>query len=792
MKISESWLREWVEFDAQTEQLAEALTNSGLEVDSILPAAGAFSGVVVGKITQIEPHPGADKLRVCSVEAGEAEPAQIVCGASNVYAGMHAPVARVGARLPGDIKIRKTKLRGVQSHGMLCSARELGFGDDHSGIMDLQGAGAPGADLRELLALDDQIIDVDLTPNRGDCLGMEGIAREVAAAFKADFRPAGMTAAAISSQARLDVEIEAPEACPRYAGRVVEGIDADAKTPLWMQERLRRGGIRPIHPLVDITNYVMLELGQPMHAFDLTELNGGIRVRHAEEGEKLTLLDGQEVTLSSRVTVIADHQRALAIAGVMGGEGSGVRDDTSNVFLESAFFEPRLLAGVARSFGLHTDASHRFERGADPTLQERALERATELVLEIAGGKAGPLTVAESAAHVPGRAAVVLRARRLSRLLGKQIPVAEVTEIFERLGMAVDADEQGWRVTPPGFRFDIEIEEDLVEEVARIHGYGQIPETPGQATLKISPRSREQLPLARLKDQLVSRGYSEAITYSFVDAKLQQRLFPEISGIALKNPIAENLGIMRVSLWPGLLGAAQTNVNHRQAYIRLFESGMRFIPQDNDIQQDNVLSGLIMGRRYPEQWGLGDEPVDFYDAKGDVLALLALCGSATNFMFKQSTHPALHPGRCASVHSGDQVVGWLGELHPAIASDHGFSAAPQLFELQLDKITTLELPEIKEVSKYPEIRRDLAILVDESVTAEQIESVAFEEQPEALKVVRFFDVYRGKNIDSGLKSIALGLILQDSSRTLTDEHADAVVADVIARLKNKLRARIRG
>lgn len=792
MKISESWLREWVAFDADTQALAQRLTQSGLEVDSISPAAGDFAQVAVGRIVSLEGHPDADKLSVCQVDVGRGEQLQIVCGAGNVYAGMYAPVALVGAKLPDGMKIKKTRLRGVESRGMLCSARELGFGDDHSGILDLQGSGEPGDDLRALLALDDQVIDVDLTPNRGDCLGMEGIAREVAAAFKVDFRSLSVPIVKADNDQRLVVEILSPDSCPRYAGRIIRNIDCNAITPLWMRERLRRAGIRPVHTVVDVTNYVMIELGQPMHAFDLSTLSGGIKVRRANEGEVLTLLDGQEVALDSTVTVIADHDQALAIAGVMGGEGSGVQPDTADLFLESAYFDPRALAGVARSFGLHTDASHRFERGVDPTLQERAIERATQLLQEITGGEAGPVVLAESRGDLPQRSEVRLRKARLALLLGTDIPAEEVEEILARLGMPAKLEQGAWTVAAPTYRFDIQIEEDLVEEIARIHGYDQVPEVPGSATLRIQPRSEERVPISRLKDLLVARGYNEAVTYSFVDPDLQSMLSPDITAIALDNPIASNLSHMRVSLWPGLLTALQTNVSHRQARIRLFEYGMRFIPQGHDIKQDYVFSGLISGRRYPEQWSAGNERVDFYDLKGDVESLLALSGARANFMFNGDPHRALHPGRCAAIALQGRTVGWFGELHPEIAARLELVEVPQLFEIELDALTLAKLPEITAISRFPEIRRDIAMLIPEAITAAEIEAAVLSDKPATLQSLLIFDVYRGDNIDSGLKSVALGLILQDSSRTLTDKDADAVVADVTARLKKNLRASIRG
>lgn len=789
MKLSERWLREWVNPPVDTAGIVRQLTMAGLEVDSVTPAAPSFSGVVVGSVLSVEPHPDADKLRVCQVDVGAAESLGIVCGAPNVYAGMKAPVALLGGELPGGMKIKRAKLRGVASEGMLCSIRELGLGDSHEGLWDLPADAPVGTDLRAWLGLDDQVIDVDLTPNRGDCFSVLGLAREVALMNGLELGGPALAPVPPAGDHDFPIEVRAPEACPRFVGRVIRGIRPDARTPLWLQEKLRRAGLRPIHPVVDVTNFVMLELGQPMHGFDLATLREGIIVRHAEPGEQIVLLDGREVALDDDMLVIADHGGPRAVAGIMGGEDSGVSAETRDVFFEVAFFAPLAIAGRARRLGLHTDASQRFERGVDPAHQRRAIERATALLLEIAGGEPGPVLERASEADLPHRAPVRLRRERLALLLGHAVPDEEVERILAGLGMQPQAQPDGWLATPPSHRFDIALEVDLIEEVARIHGYDRLPESPGAGAAALGDASEGRVPGSRLADMLVARGYQEVVTYSFVDPLLQSQLFPGMEALPLANPISSELGVMRVSLWPGLVHALRRNLSRRQEHVKIFEQGLRFILQDNELKQLNTVSGLWAGRRLPEQWGAPGARVDFHDAKGDVTALLGLTGA--EFSFEPAAHPALHPGQSARISRAGQEVGWVGALHPRLVRALDLELTPLLWELDHDLSFAAELPVFAEISRFPAIRRDIAILVDRGVPVEALGAAVEAAGGSLLTESRVFDVYQGERIDSSLKSVAFGLILQDSSRTLTDEDADAVVASVVARLESEFGARIR-
>ena len=789
MKFSERWLREWVDPPVDARGIVRQLTMAGLEVDSVEPAAPEFSSVVVGRVTAVEPHPDADKLRVCQVEVGADAPLGIVCGAPNVYAGMKAPVALIGGVLPGGMKIKRARLRGVESQGMLCSVRELGLGDSHEGLWDLPGDAPVGADLRAWLGLDDSIIDVDLTPNRGDCFSVLGIAREVALLNGMPLAGPALEPVAPTSEQAFPVEVRAPEACPRFVGRVIHDIRPDAETPLWMREKLRRSGLRPIHPVVDVTNLVMLELGQPMHGFDLATLREGIIVRHAEPAEKIVLLDGREVALEADTLVIADHGGPRAVAGIMGGEDSGVSAATRDVFFEVAFFAPLAIAGRARRLGLHTDASQRFERGVDPAHQRRAIERATALLLEIAGGEPGPVIERVAEGELPVRGAVPLRRERLALLLGHAVADAEVERILGGLGMAVERNDSGWQATPPSHRFDIALEVDLIEEVARIHGYDRLPEARGAGGSVLGAASESRVPEARVADLLVARGYQEVVTYSFVDPVLQSALFPGEEFLPLANPISSELSDMRVSLWPGLVHALKRNLSRRQDRVRIFEHGLRFIIQDNELKQLNTVSGLIAGRRLPEQWGAAAARVDFHDAKGDVQGLLALTGA--EFSFEALEHPALHPGQSARILRAGREAGWVGVLHPRLVRDLDLDLVPVLWELDEEVSFAAELPGFKDISRFPAIRRDIAVLVGRQVPADLLSAAVRDAGGRLLTESRVFDVYQGDRIDSSLKSVAFGLILQDSSRTLTDHEADDVVAAVIARLESEFGARIR-
>ncbi|WAK03300.1 phenylalanine--tRNA ligase subunit beta [Methylobacter sp. YRD-M1] len=790
MQISEAWLRDYVNPAITTEELVEQLTMAGLEVDSVTPAAAVFSGVVIGEVLEMEQHPDADRLRVCKVAVGEAEPLQIVCGASNVRVGLKIPAALIGAVLPGDFKIKKSKLRGVESFGMLCSEKELGLAADASGLMELAADAPVGADIREYLSLNDSIIEVDLTPNRADCLSVEGIAREVAVLNRMNWSPTQVEKAAVSHQESLTVKVEAEDACPRYLGRLIKGVNTKAETPLWMQERLRRSGLRSLGPLVDVTNYVLIELGQPLHAFDADKLNGAVNVRWGKAGEQLSLLNGQVITLDPEALVIADDQQALALAGVMGGSESAVSDETQNVFLECAFFAPRSIAGKARRFGLHTDSSHRFERGVDPTLQERAIERATQLIVEIAGGSVGPVTEARAESALVKRPAVLLRRQRIEKILGIALADEEIAAIFQRLGMSVETQADGWQMTPPGFRFDIAIEADLIEELARIYGYNNLPRSSLLMRSELSKATEAVLDIDRLKDQLVDRGYQEAITYSFVDEEIQKAVAPDDIFISLKNPISSELAVMRTTLWCGLLNAALHNTNRQQNRVRLFETGLRFINEGGETQQQKMLAGLALGSVYAEQWGEKSRKVDFFDVKADVQAMFALTGCEVQFA--PAKHAALHPGQTAEIlSSAGERIGWLGMLHPTLEKQLGFDTQVFLFELDQNLLLNKHIPVFKPLSKYPSVRRDLALIVKEEISANDIINAVKGCAEQTLQDIVIFDVYRGKGVEEGYKSVALSLTIQDYSQTLTDSEIDAIFNRVLDTVMNKISAKLR-
>jgi phenylalanyl-tRNA synthetase beta chain len=791
MKFSEQWLREWVNPAASTVELVEQLTMAGLEVDSVEPVGAGLQDLLVGEVLSVASHPDADKLRVCHVAIGQAEPLQVVCGAPNVRAGGKYPLAPVGACLPGDFRIKKSKLRGVESHGMLCSARELGLSEDHQGLMELPEEAEAGQSLQQLLGLDDNVIEVDLTPNRGDCLGIEGIAREVGTLTRSPVMPVDTDPVPATVADLFAIEVLAPAACPRYLGRVVSGVDAAAETPLWMQERLRRSGMRSLGPVVDITNYVMLELGQPMHAFDMDSLAKGICVRYAHEGEQLTLLDERTLTLDTDTLVIADHRRALAIAGVMGGIDSGVQPDTAVLFLECAFFSPEAIAGCARKYAMHTESAHRFERGVDPDLQMRAMERATRLLLEICGGHPGPVVEVSDSNHLPGSASIVLRRARLQRVLGMSPEPQEVTDILTRLGMAVTAQGEDWLVHSPTFRFDIQIEADLIEEVGRIHGYNRLPSIAMHGALDVLPLPETEQSLEQVCDLLVARGYQEAVTYSFIDPGLQARVNPSLQPVRLANPISSEMSEMRTSLWPGLIKAVQYNLNRQKSRLRFFEYGLRFYLQDNEIKQEVMLSGIITGTRLPEHWGGNAEAVDFYDIKHDVEMLLRFAAHADEPVFMAAEHPALHPGQTAQIQCAGKTLGWLGKIHPALADSYDLDANTCLFELRYAAIRQGALARFQPISRYPSIRRDLAIVVDAGTSAAELRSAVADAAGELLQELVFFDVYQGKGVETGRKSIAFGLILQDYSRTLTEQEIEAIVARVTGRLHDQFGATLR-
>ncbi|ALZ14047.1 phenylalanine--tRNA ligase subunit beta [Pseudomonas aeruginosa] len=791
MKFSEKWLRSWANPQVSHDELVARLSMVGLEVDADLPVAGAFSGVVVGEVLSTEQHPDADKLRVCQVSNGS-ETFQVVCGAPNVRAGLKIPFAMIGAELPGDFKIKKAKLRGVESFGMLCSAKELQISEENAGLLELPADAPVGQDVRTYLELDDYTIEVGLTPNRGDCLSLAGLAREVSAIYDVPLAPVAVDAVAAQHDETRPVELAAPAACPRYLGRVIRNVDLSRSTPLWMVERLRRSDIRSIDPVVDVTNYVMIELGQPMHAFDLAEINGGVRVRMAEGGEKLVLLDGQEITLRADTLVIADHQRALAIAGVMGGEHSGVSDSTRDLFLEAAFFDTIALAGKARSYGLHTDSSHRFERGVDSQLARKAMERATRLILDIVGGEPGPIVEQVSEAHLPKVAPITLRAERVTQMLGMPLDAAEIVRLLQALELTVVADGEGqWSVGVPSHRFDISLEVDLIEELARLYGYNRLPVRYPQARLAPNnkPEARAALPL--LRRLLVARGYQEAITFSFIDPALFELFDPGTQPLTLANPISADMAAMRSSLWPGLVKALQHNLNRQQSRVRLFESGLRFVGQLEGLKQEAMLAGAICGKRLPEGWANGRDGVDFFDAKADVEAVLASAGALGDFSFVPGEHPALHPGQTARIERDGRLVGYLGALHPELAKKLDLEQPVFLFELLLAEVVDGHLPKFRELSRFPEVRRDLALLVDQDVPAQDILTQIRAAAGEWLTDLRLFDVYHGKGIDPHRKSLAVGLTWQHPSRTLNDDEVNSTTQNIVTSLEERFNATLR-
>ncbi|CAM3868697.1 phenylalanine--tRNA ligase subunit beta [Rheinheimera salexigens] len=794
MKFSEAWLREWVNPAIDTDTLSEQLSMAGLEVDGIEPVAGNFSGVVVGEVVACGPHPDADKLQVTQVNIGTDELLDIVCGAKNCRLGLKVAVATMGAVLPGDFVIKKAKLRGQPSHGMLCSFSELGINDDFDGILELPQDAPLGQDIRDYLQLNDKTIEVDLTPNRADCLGIRGLAREVSVLNKmAVTEPRWATIAATIDDTKA-IQLTAAEACPRYLGRVVRNVNVNVASPLWLVEKLRRCGIRSIDAVVDITNYVLLELGQPMHAFDLDNIEGDINVRMANANEKIVLLDESEVELQTNTLVIADSQKALAMAGIFGGLHSGVTGQTKHIFLESAFFAPLAIAGKARQYGLHTDASHRYERGVDPELQHIAIERATELLLQICGGEAGPVTEAVAQAQLPNRKPIDLTEAKLRRILGISLDRTDVTAIFNRLGLGVAETEQGWQVQVPGYRFDLKIAEDLIEEVARVYGYNNIPNVAPQAALKMRRFNEAELSISRLRSLLVDRGYQEAITYSFVDPKIQQRLFPEQAALVLPNPISADMSAMRLNLWPGLLQTVLYNQNRQQSRIRLFEYGLKFVPDaaaEGGVQQTEVLGGVIVGSLNDEHWSIEQRAADFYDVKADVEALLAMTSAAGEFRFVSGEHSALHPGQTASIYRGDTLVGQLGALHPELERKLGVKGKAYLFELDMVALGSRKIVQAQELSKYPANRRDLAIVVKSEVRFADIAATIKKVGGNQLVDLKLFDVYTGSGVAEGEKSLAIAITLQDLARTLEDKDIQQLVNQVVSALGEEFNATLR-
>ncbi|HBY86394.1 MAG TPA: phenylalanine--tRNA ligase subunit beta [Colwellia sp.] len=806
MKFSESWLREWVNPALSSDDLAHQITMAGLEVDGVDPVAGEFSGVVIGEVVECGPHPDADKLQVTKISLGDyssttvekGELVDIVCGAKNCRLGLKVAVATVGAVLPGDFKIKKAKLRGVPSFGMLCSESEIGLADDSDGIMELASDAPLGQCVREYLDLDDVTIDVDLTANRGDCLGLKGLAREVGVLNSLEVTEPTISIAVPTIDDAITINIDATEACPRYLGRVIKGINPNATTPLWMIEKLRRCGTRSIDPVVDVTNYILLELGHPMHAFDLAKLDGGINVRFANKDEKLTLLDENEVTLKEGTLVIADENKAVAMAGIFGGLESGVTSNTTDIFLESAFFAPLAILGKARQYGLHTDASHRYERGIDPTLQHDAIERATELLLAIVGGQAGPVVEAKSDADIPQTKDVSLRRKMLDSRIGHHIEDAQVSEILTRLGFTVkttgEDEAKVWQVIVPAYRFDIKIEVDLIEEVARIFGYNNIPNIAPKATLKMCAQKEADLSLSSLKQTLVNRDYQEAITYSFVDPKVQALLHPGQEVMTLPHPISSEMSVMRLSLWTGLLQSMVYNQNRQQGRVRLFETGLRFVPDEsaeNGVRQENMIAGVISGQRVDEHWSMEKAATDYYDIKGDVEALLALTCDAQGYEFSKAEVDALHPGQTAKITKDGVFVGCVGTLHPELERKLGLNGRTLIFELLLSEVLVQKIPEASDISRFPANRRDLAIVVNEDVDAKKVLQLIEKVGGNYLIDLNLFDVYQGQGIDDGFKSLAIALVLQDTSKTLEEKDITDVIDRVVATLKTELNASLR-
>lgn len=772
MKFSEQWLRSWVNPALNSEQLAHLLTMAGLEVEENDPAAPEFTQVFVAEVLSVTKHENADKLNVCTVNVGEAEPLQIVCGAPNVAPGIKVPCARVGAALPGDFNIKKAKVRGVESFGMLCSGDELGMPSDVDGLMILPSDAPIGMSIREYLQLNDRLLTLKLTPNRTDCLSIKGIAREVAALTDAVLNPVEIKAVVPTCDDVTAVSLNAGAACPRYAGRVIKNVNQAAVTPDWMKQRLERSGLRSISAIVDVSNYVLLELGQPMHAFDADKLEGGVQARFAKPGEKITLLNEKELTLEADMLVIADSVKPLALAGIMGGLESAVVVGTRHIFLESAFFAPSVITGRSRRVGFSSDSSHRFERGIDFANVLNALERASQLIIEICGGEAGPVT--EAVAELPARPAVALRVSRVAKVLGISLAADEILALLARLALPTSVAGDVITVTPPSFRFDIVIEEDLIEEIARLFGYDNIPVAPSASRQVMLPQPGNLRATSALKKLMVSRDYFEAISYAFVEEKWEADFAGNTRPIKLLNPISSQMSVMRSSLFGGLISALQGNIKRKQERVRLFELARVFHGKDASAQPEK-LAGLAWGHRTAEQWASAKQQIDFYDVKADVEVLLA----PRQAEFRRADHPALHPGRAAEVLLNGVVVGVIGELHPKWVQSYDLGTAPVLFELDVAALVSVEQLTAKPVSKLQVVRRDLALLVDESLSVATLQAAFTNLNNPLLIASEVFDVYRGKGIPEGKKSLAFNMLMQDTHKTLTDEEVDAVVADML-------------
>lgn len=801
MKISESWLRAWCDFPGSFGDWATRMTAAGLEVNGPEAVHPGLSGVVSARIVRTERHPDAERLQICQVDCGVGALQQIVCGAPNARAGLVAALARPGAVLPGDRLITAATLRGVDSAGMLCGADELGLGEGGDGLLELAADTPVGQDLVSLLGLDDALCEVELTPNRADCLSVRGLARETRAVLglRGDDRDAPTMEPVVAVHATgIGLDVQAPEAAPRFCLRVIRGIDATARSPLWLGERLRRAGLRAIHPVVDATNHVMLEYGQPTHAYDLARLSGGLSVRWSRHGERLELLDGQCPDLDDDTLLIADEARPLALAGVMGGMHSSVGSTTCDILLEAAFFTPTAIAGRARRYGLHTDASHRFERGVDPQGVREALEVLTRLVISLCGGSAGPVIEAVSAAHLPQARPIEVRSARIARVLGTRLPAATVARHLEATGSRVTATGSGdFSVLPPSHRFDLLIEADCIEEVARLEGYDKLPVSPPTATLAMLPLPEGRQRLSALQQQLVQRGYCEAINFSFTDSKLQRLIDPESNPVAISNPITADLDVLRSSLWPGLVHNLRTNLNRQQRRLRLFEIGHVFAPAEGatgGYREHAELALIVAGSNEPEQWGLPERAVDFFDLKADLEALMGrpFDDPGCPLTLERAPHPALHPGQSARLIRDGRTVGWLGRLHPRLETELDLPLSALLASVELAALVPRTLPRFAPLSRFPASRRDLALLLDASTPARLLLDIARAAGGEHLRAAGIFDVYTGEGIESGRKSVALSLIFQASSSTLADEDVDAAVAGVVMELSARAGASVRG
>ncbi|MBE0613751.1 MAG: phenylalanine--tRNA ligase subunit beta [Burkholderiales bacterium] len=798
MKFSEHWLRSFVDPSLTTAELAHALTMAGLEVESLEPAAPPCSGVVVAEILEVARHPNADRLSLCRVNVGETAPLSIVCGAPNVVAGMRVPCARIGARLStpdgGAFEIKRSSLRGVESQGMLCSAKELGIDEDHSGILALAADAPIGADVREVLQLDDTLFTLKLTPNRADCLSLLGVAREAAAITGAAFKAPAITAVAAQGKARHPVKISAPEGCGRFAGRVIRNVNAAAPVPEWMKQRLARSGQRSISALVDVTNYVMLELGRPLHVYDLDKLRGAIDVRFGRRGERVKLLNEQTVEVDENVLCITDESGPIGLAGIMGGDSTKAETDSRHIFLESAFFFPDAIAGRTRRYNFTSDAAHRFERGVDFDNNVAGIERATELILAICGGEPGPTV--DDVARLPERKPVHVRSARAARVLGIEVSDTEIAGIFSRLGLASARTAEGFDVTPPSYRFDIAIEEDLIEEIARIHGYERIPANQPRARATMSPQREAVRPLMRVKEAIAARDYQEVVNFSFVEADWERDFCGNDAPIGLLNPISSQLSVMRSGLAGNLVANVRYNLNRKQSRVRVFELG-RVFRSDAEVKdgpltvagiaQPLKLGGIAYGPAYPDQWGVAERKVDFYDVKADVESLLA----PASVRYERAVHPALHPGRAATILLDEKSIGWIGELHPRWQQKYELPQAPVLFELDLDALLAAPMPAFREVSKFPPVIRDLALVVDESVPAQALLEAMQASRPAVVQDLCLFDIYRGKGVDTGKKSLAFRVVMQDTSKTLTDAETEAAMAQLLQLLTASVGAKLR-